>query len=330
MYVRPLASMGTAQATAYAFSSSTRRWPGMTIMECELRTPVWWIFDPLSTSVPSGFRAWTCTKRSGSSCCTQFKDLSPLGSVIAPPMTAFFFWHMLTYCWNRWWYFVPCFLSMSYVVPHMELIASIPTQRWKHDPVRLPSSRCIIDCFTRSCADSATCRKRLMRTPVKPTAVAKSGSSTPIRNVSAMQFTDGHTKGWSTNSLTISPKMTTRRFLPRKVSMYCSAVLISGSPTGPSPVHRNASSGVATAAGGGVEATGAGRRLPQLPQPEGLALSPPAASGHASRARSSMSSSFDGARTCPASAASRDGRAAAGAMSMEARKEFCWVCLIVA
>ena len=41
------------------------------------------------------------------------------------------------------------------------MIASIPTQRWKHVPVRWPSRRCIRFCITTSCALSVTWRKRL-------------------------------------------------------------------------------------------------------------------------------------------------------------------------
>ncbi len=46
-------------------------------------------------------------------------------------------------------------------------MASMPTQRWKHEPVFWPSSRCILTFLTRSSTDWWMWAKRLIFLPVR-------------------------------------------------------------------------------------------------------------------------------------------------------------------
>mmetsp|Transcript_9572 Transcript_9572/g.29817 ORF Transcript_9572/g.29817 Transcript_9572/m.29817 type:complete len:238 (+) Transcript_9572:713-1426(+) len=205
-YVRPGASTGTAAEIAYSASAASRRWPGMTTIQCELSVPVWCTLAPRSTTPPSR-RSTTRTKRSGSSCACGGFERSPFGSVIAPPTTRLWRCTCSTKRRSRAWYGVPCAASVRNVVAHDALRASWPTQRWKHVPVRWPRRRCISFCAATSFADVQMCAKRFTRASMSSEcAVASSGSLSARRYVSATALTDGRSTGSAATSATRSPK----------------------------------------------------------------------------------------------------------------------------
>ena len=121
-------------------------------------------------------------------------------------------WHLLGELLRQWRCapIHPCRIwdpSMSNVVEWRELMASIPTQRWKQVPVSWPRRRCIFPCITRSSLLWAICKKRFTRAPVMgEVADASSGSRAARSYVSATALMEGRIMGWFRGSSTNFPK----------------------------------------------------------------------------------------------------------------------------
>ena len=98
----PSASAGTAPTMAQSLSDSVSLTVGISIIQCELMHPVWCAFAP-DTYTPRSSRSTTLVNRSGSACSDGPLLRSPLGSVMAPPITRFSRWTIFTNSKKRLW-----------------------------------------------------------------------------------------------------------------------------------------------------------------------------------------------------------------------------------